>query len=79
MSVKNKVKDRNEKGKIIRKYTRKIHNNFPNGEPSWWTNLHMNKPKRRENKKICRKVKSGVNTDDLSFPLGNRKPHLYYW
>lgn len=79
MSVKNKVIDRDHNGRISRKYTAKVSNPFPNGTPSWWTNLYMNRPKRRENRRLCKKVLGGVEADELVFPLGNRKPHVYYW
>jgi hypothetical protein len=76
MSVKNKATDRNHKGKIDRKYTR--NNNWQN-TPSWWIAMYMNQPKRRENKKLCSKILHGADPDELIFPLGNRKPHVYYW
>ena len=79
MAVKNKAKDRDQNGRIYRKYTGKVSNPFPNGTPSWWTNLYMNRPKRRMNKHLCQKIVSGVHPDELVFPLGNSKPHEYYW
>lgn len=79
MSVKNRVKDRDPNGRISRKYTAKESNPFPNGTPSWWTKLYMNRPKRRENRRLCKMALSGVDADELNFPLGNRKPHVYYW
>lgn len=77
MSVKNKAKDRDRSGRIRRKYT------GPEstwcGTPSWWINMFMNRPKRAENKRLCRKVMLGADPEKLTFPLGNRKPHMWYW
>lgn len=79
MSVKNKAKDRGVNGKILRKYTGEKSNHFPDGAPGWWVNMFMNRPKRRENKRLCRRIKEGECYDALVFPLGNHKPHHYYW
>jgi hypothetical protein len=79
MSVRNKAKDRDASGRIRRKYTAKVSNPFPNGTPSWWTNIYMNRPKRRENKHLCRKIVTGSVTEETVFPVGNGKPHTYYW
>jgi len=79
MSVKNKAKDRDGRGRINRRYTAKISNPFPNGTPGWWVNLYMNRPKRRANKALCQKIASGTHPDEVIFPVGNHKPHVYYW
>jgi len=79
MSVKNKAKDRNTTGRIRSKYTAKTSKSFTGATPSWWINLTMNRPKRRVNKKLCDEINSGANPDELVFPVGNRKPHHYYW
>ena len=39
----------------------------------------MTRPKRRENRAVCLEILRGANPDELAFPLGNRKPHEYYW
>ena len=79
MAVKNKAIDRDRNGRICRKYTGKVWNWFPDGTPSWWTSLHMNRPRRRMNTHLCHLVVSGMDPDELVFPLGNNKPHHYYW
>lgn len=79
MSVKNKSNDRDESGRIRRKYTGKTSNPFPNGTPSWWVNLFMNRPKRRANRRLCQRIVAGDCPDGLVYPVGNRKPHIYYW
>lgn len=47
--------------------------------PGWWTRLFMNVPKRRRNKHVARGVLRGGDPDGTAYPLGNRKPHKYYW
>lgn len=47
--------------------------------PGWWANLYMNRPKRRENRRLCKEVAAGADPDSIVFPLGNRRPHVYYW
>lgn len=79
MSIKNKTKDRNSKGKIDRKFTSRSKWRSWKSTPSWWTNLHMTRPERRKNKKVCNDIIKGKNFDDMALPLGNNKPHEYYW
>ena len=80
MSVKNKAKDRNDNGKIRRKYTSRtkwaVH---WNAAPKAWTNLYMTRPKRRITKHLCNRVVRDMDYDEVAFPLGNHKPHEYYW
>ncbi len=47
--------------------------------PSWWNILFMTRPARRNNKKACHDIKAGKDPDGMTFELGNRKPHEYYW
>lgn len=47
--------------------------------PHWWIDLYMNKPKRRNNDRLCHRVLKGDDPDNMAWPLGNRKPHIYYW
>jgi hypothetical protein len=79
MSVKNKVKDRDERGKIKRKYTGPSSTYWLSHTPRWWVKLFMTRPKRRENKSACVSILKGEDPDGVVFPLGNRKPHKYYW
>lgn len=80
MSVKNKLKDRDVNGKIKRQYTSRT-----KGEVHWyaapkaWTNLYMTRPKRRKTKYLCDLVNRGLDPDGIVYPLGNHKPHIYYW
>ena len=82
MSIKNKVRDRDEAGRIKRKYTGPSKNwsvAFPNGCPKSWRKMHMTRPKRRQNKSQCYRIATGIDNDGIIFPLGNRKPHYYFW
>ncbi len=79
MSVRNKAKDRDRNGKIKRKYTGPCSTHWLNQTPSWWVRLYMNRPKRRENKRVCHLVLRGEDPDSLVLPVGNRKPHVYNW
>ncbi|PHR93485.1 MAG: hypothetical protein COA78_32810 [Blastopirellula sp.] len=47
--------------------------------PSWHNIIYNNRPKRRLNKALARKVVGGADQDDIAWPLGNHKPHAYYW
>lgn len=47
--------------------------------PGWWVNLYMNRPKRRENRSLCKTIEAGADPDSAVFPLGSRRPHVYYW
>lgn len=52
---------------------------FCNMEPSWWTRMFNNRPKRRRIKKTLHGVLSGrLDADDTAWELGNNKPHLYF-
>ncbi len=76
MSVYNKASDRNLKGRINRKFSRKEnHWRKPN---KWFRKLYSIRPKRRENKALCMQVMNDYDYDSLIAPLGNNKPHQYH-
>jgi hypothetical protein len=79
MSTTNKANDRGPDGRLLRKYRRTYGPRFPDGVPKWWRKLHMTRPKRRENRLVCKHVLQGRDPDGLVMPLGNHKPHTYYW
>ena len=80
LSIKNKASDRDPKGRIRRKYTtRSTHFVHWSNAPSAWVNAYMNRPKRRSNKRLCERILRGADPDGVVFPVGNRKPHVYYW
>ena len=81
MSVKNKAKDRNHNGRIRRKYTNShkwaVHYDK---SPGWWVEIFMTRPQRREEARLCRMLeRESVDGDEVIFPLGSHKPHVYYW
>lgn len=78
MSLKNKTFDRDAKGKICRIYTGPSYHVTWDHPPSWWVNLTMNRPRRREVAQLCRRVLRGTDPDELIWPLGNSKPHEYW-
>ena len=78
MSTTNKAKDRGPDGRLLRKYRRTYMPNF-GSTPRWWRKLYMTRPKRHENRLVCKRVLQGIDPDCLVTPLGNHKPHTYYW
>ncbi|MGH1403804.1 MAG: hypothetical protein ACRBDL_06130 [Alphaproteobacteria bacterium] len=47
--------------------------------PGWFVGMYMNKPKRRQNTRLCYEVMQGKDHEDFAWPTGNHKPHIYYW
>ena len=48
--------------------------------PAWWDLVFHTRPKRRKGKALTTKiVKGDVDPDAAVWPLGNHKPHRYYW
>lgn len=79
MSTTNKARDRGPNGKLRSKYRRGYGVPFPYGTPKWWRKLFMTRPKRRANKRVCHLILRGTDPDGITPPLGNCKPHVYYW
>ncbi len=79
MSVTNKSKDRDARGRPDRKYTGPESTFWLSHTPKWWVKLYMTRPKRRQNTAVCRAIVKGADPDEMIYPLGNRKPHRYYW
>ncbi len=80
MSRTHRHRDRDANGRLLRKYRHPYHGvSFPRGAPKWWRKLYMSRPRRRENRMLCRLVEKGVDSEALVFPLGNHKPHVYFW
>ena len=77
MSVRNRILDRNGKGRIRRSVTSRRGDLMTT--PGWWVNLYMSRPRRRENRRLCKEIEAGADPDSSVFPLGNRRPHVYYW
>ncbi|HET6586311.1 MAG TPA: hypothetical protein VFG67_00895 [Oleiagrimonas sp.] len=80
MSDLNQRSDRNPAGKLLRDKYRCHHGiRCPSGTPKWWRRLHMTRPRRHANAAGCARIVKGADPDGLVFPLGNHKPHVYYW
>ena len=77
MSTTNRRRDRDEHGRLKRKYR------GPNSimtTPGYWVTLHMNRPRRHLNRLLCHLVtQQGLDHAGIAWPLGNRKPHIYFW
>ena len=76
MSNTNQRLDRGLDGRLLRKYRRPP---YPYSTPKWWRKLHMTRPKRREDAYLCMRIIKGDDPEGIAFPLGNHKPHVYYW
>jgi hypothetical protein len=80
MSHTNKARDRGANGKLDRKYRHDYGPVPPRTTPKHWRKLKMSVPRRRENSRICQLILSGAaDPDGIAPPLGNHKPHIYYW
>lgn len=50
------------------------------GWPAWWDRQFHIRPKRAATKRLERKILRGeIDPDDTAWPLGSRKPHIYFW
>lgn len=76
MSTYNRALDRDECGRLKRHYRRP---SWPWSTPGWWVRETMNQPRRRIHRRLCQLVTLGHDPDELVWPLGNHKPHRYYW
>jgi hypothetical protein len=48
--------------------------------PRWWDIVFHRRPERRKTRAAERKIVTGVvDVDAAIWPLGNNKPHSYYW
>lgn len=50
--------------------------------PSWWTNLFMNRPQRRQAQRWERemsKIQDIEEFEEVDTPNVSKKPHTYYW
>ncbi len=76
MSCTNRAKDRDANGRLKRGYR---HPKFTQSTPGSWVRVHMNRPRRHENRRLCQRVLAGDDPEGSVWPLGCRRPHLYYW
>jgi hypothetical protein len=47
--------------------------------PKWWDVVFHTRPKRRRQRQCIIAVLQGDDPDNIVWPLGNSKPHKYYW
>ena len=76
MSTYNRVLDRDEHGRLKRHYRRPA---WPWSTPGWWVREHMNQPRWRIHRHLCHQVALGHDPEAMVWPLGNHRPHVYYW
>ncbi|WP_156150812.1 hypothetical protein [Hyphomicrobium sp. 99] len=50
-----------------------------NSYPKSWDILFHTRPKRRESRALEKKIIQGYDADGIVWPVGNHKPHTYYW
>ncbi|VGQ13073.1 hypothetical protein SB5439_05137 [Klebsiella variicola] len=89
MSIKHRVKDRDNSGKI-RPLWRTGYDTFSrepvrwgfvvySKNPAWWNREFNNRPKRSEARQLCKAIAAGRKDADAAiFPL-EHKPNYYYW
>lgn len=53
--------------------------NYMGAWPRWWDITNHTRPKRRVNRRCEVAVIKGADPDAIAWPLGNHKPHRYYW
>ena len=49
------------------------------GTPGWWVKMTMNKPGRRKQHLLEKKVLKVEDIEEFDFPEYGRKPHIYFW
>lgn len=82
MSVKNKARDRLPGG-LLKSY-RRVGSHFAScarwfdKSPSWYRNMMMTRPERREVRRLLNQVMRGHDADGIAFPVSHR-PFVYWW
>ncbi|MCG7387078.1 hypothetical protein [Pantoea sp. ACRSB] len=82
MAVKSRVRDRLPDGRM--KSYRRVGSRFTScsrwfdKSPSWYRNMMMTRPERREVKKLLNQVLRGRDADGIAFPVSN-KPFAWWW
>ncbi|WP_071824327.1 hypothetical protein [Xenorhabdus bovienii] len=76
MSVKSQIRDRLPNGRL--KSYRRVGRHFPSCKrwfdksPSWYRNLMMTRPERREVKHLLFKILNGCDPNGVAFPVHNK-------
>lgn len=48
--------------------------------PRWWDIIRHTRRRRAEERHIAWRILAGhLDADDAAWPLGNHRPHNYYW
>lgn len=48
--------------------------------PGWFFSMTSNRPRRREEKYLLHMLKvQNIDSEAINWPLGNHKPHYYWW
>ncbi|EAY7747606.1 hypothetical protein SCG85_003206 [Salmonella enterica] len=82
MSVKSRWRDRLPGGRL--KSYRRVGLHFTScsrwfdKSPSWYRNMMMTRPERREVRKLLNQVVRGRDADGIAFPVSN-KPFAWRW
>jgi hypothetical protein len=50
-----------------------------NSYPKSWDIIYHRRPRRRESRALEKKIMKGYDADEIVWPVGNHKPHTYYW
>lgn len=50
-----------------------------NSYPKSWDIIYHRRPKRRANRALEKKIMQGYDADGIVWPVGNHRPHTYYW
>lgn len=61
------------------RWNKPAHYNWLSNWPRWWDIQFHSRPKRREEQRLLTRIRQGDDGDNLAWPLGNHKPHKYYW
>jgi hypothetical protein len=66
-------------GRSLDKHDRAKYYNWMGNWPRWWDIVYHTRPKRAHNRMLLAKLRAGADPDSIAWPLGNHKPHSYYW
>lgn len=78
-------KRRRDERRVLRGYTKERsawlchYHTWMQTYPKYWDVEFHTRPKRRKTRRCEIAVLKGADPDNLAWPLGNHKPHNYYW
>ena len=53
--------------------------NFSSSYPACWDRQYHTRPRRSKTRRLEWAIRHGADPDAVVWPLGNSKPHIYYW